>query len=71
MKVVSDILLQQVQNLSKTDRNYSTNLELVGGNLDKVKFVRGANYLNQMSAIVKQQDNDIGRKQMKLDCKQR
>ena len=52
MKVVSDILLQQVQNLSKTDRNYSTNLELVGGNLDKVKFVRGANYLNQMSAIV-------------------
>ena len=52
VKVISDILLQQVENLSKTDKNYQQNLEIAGGSLEKIRFVRGANYLHQMSDIV-------------------
>ena len=52
VKVISDILLQQVENLSKTDRNYQYNLEVAGGSLEKIRFVRGANYLHNMSDIV-------------------
>jgi len=52
VKIISDILLQQVDNLAKTDRNYQTNLEIAGFCLEKVRFVRGANYLHDMSEIV-------------------
>ena len=54
VKLISDILLLQVENLSKTDRNYQHNLEIAGGSLEKIRFVRGANYLHQMSSVVKQ-----------------
>ena len=59
VKVISDILLQQVENLSKTDRTYQTNLEIAGGSLEKIRFVRGANYLHQMSDIVQRQEKEI------------
>ena len=59
VKVISDILLQQVENLSKTDKNYQQNLEIAGGSLEKIRFVRGANYLHQMSDIVMKQEKEI------------
>ena len=59
VKVISDILLQQVDNLAKTDRNYQTNLEISGFCLEKVRFVRGANYLNDMSEIVQKQEKEL------------
>ena len=59
VKVISDILLLQVENLAKTDKNYQHNLEIAGGSLEKIRFVRGANYLNQMSNMVKQQEKEI------------
>ena len=46
VKVISDILLQQVDNLSKTDKNCQFNLEIAGGSLEKIRFVRGSNYLH-------------------------
>ena len=46
VKLISDILLLQVDNLSKTDKNYQNNLEIAGGSLEKIRFVRGANYLS-------------------------
>lgn len=59
VKIISDILLQQVENLSKTDRNYQSNLEIAGGSLEKIRFVRGANYLHNMSDIVQKQEKEI------------
>ena len=59
VKVISEILLQQVDNLSKTDRNYQMNLEIAGGSLEKVRFVRQANYLSNMSDIVQKQEKEI------------
>ena len=59
VKIISDILLLQVDNLAKTDKNYQHNLEIAGGSLDKIRFVRGANYLHQMSSIVKTQEKEI------------
>ena len=67
VKVISDILLQQVENLSKTDRTYQTNLEIAGGSLEKIRFVRGANYLHQMSDIVQRQEKEIALQQTKID----
>lgn len=67
VKVISDILLQQVENLSKTDRTYQTNLEIAGGSLEKIRFVRGANYLHQMSDIVQRQEKEIAVQQAKID----
>lgn len=59
VKMISDILLQQVDNLSKTDKNYQTNLEIAGFCLEKVRFVRGANYLHDMSEIVQKQEKEL------------
>ena len=67
VKVISDILLQQVENLAKTDRNYQANLEIAGGSLEKIRFVRGANYLHQMSDIVQRQEKEIAGQQAKID----
>lgn len=52
VKVISEIVLNQVKNLRVTDKGWQENLEVAGGSLDKVQFVRNTNYLNKMSEIV-------------------
>ena len=69
VKMISDILLQQVENLSKTDKNYQHNLEIAGGSLEKVRFVRGANYMQQLSDIVQRQEKEISVQQSKIESK--
>lgn len=66
VKIVSDILLSQVENLSKTDKNYQSNLEIAGGSLEKIRFVRGASYLSNMSDIVQKQEKELTNQTYKL-----
>ena len=67
VKIVSDILLSQVENLSKTDKNYQGNLEIAGGSLEKIRFVRGASYLSNMSDIVQKQEKELANQGFRLD----
>jgi hypothetical protein len=39
-------------NLRVTDKEAKHNLEMAGGNLDQVKFVRNKNYMAQLSIVV-------------------
>ena len=66
---VSAILMQQVRNLKTTDEGWRQNLNIAMGNLDRVKFVRGVNYLTKMSTIVKEQETELQKQQKSLDCK--
>ena len=69
VKIVSDILLSQVENLSKTDKNYQSNLEIAGGSLEKIRFVRGASYLSNMSEIVQKQEKELANQSYRLESK--
>ena len=42
---------------------------MINTNLDKIKFVRGANYMNQMTDIVNRQDNELAKNQSQLNGK--
>ena len=46
-------------NLRLTDNEWEHNLEIAGGSLDKVAFVRNASYLQQMSEVVTGQEQEI------------
>ena len=59
VKTISEVLLAQVNNLQKTDREWRENLEIAGGSLEQIRFVRGANYLSNMSGIVQRQEKEI------------
>lgn len=41
------------------DLNSEKNLQVAGGSLDRVQFVRGESFLKQMSEIVKKQEFEI------------
>ena len=69
VKLVSDILLSQVENLSKTDKNYQSNLEICGGSLEKIRFVRGASYISNMSEIVQKQESELANQSYRLQSK--
>jgi len=45
--------------LKRTDLDWRANLDIAGGSLDKIKFVRGSNYLGQLSNIVQKQEREI------------
>jgi hypothetical protein len=45
VQLVSNILLDQVMNLRVTDSKSDQNLDIVGGSIDKVAFVRNAKYV--------------------------
>ena len=53
VNTVYEIVSAQVQSLRATDTSWRAHLEIAGGNLDKVQFVRGANYFRQMSDIIR------------------
>lgn len=58
-RTISSVLLAQVSNLQKTDKDWRDDLGLTGGSLEQVRFVRGANYLQNLSAIVQRQEKEI------------
>ena len=68
-KTISEILLAQVSNLQKTDRDWRDNLEITGGSLEQIRFVRGANYLSNMSGIVRKQEKEITELTMQIQRK--
>ena len=57
--MIAEVLLDQVSNLRQTDNDVQANLETAGGNLDRVKFVRNKQYVNQMSSIVQDQEREL------------
>lgn len=67
VRKVFEIVSAQVQSLRATDTSWRAHLEIAGGNLDKVQFVRGANYFRQLSDIVRGQEGQIEKLQGKND----
>ena len=63
--MVSEIILAQVDNLKKTDEGWKQNLEVAGGGMDRVQFVRNTQYIAKLSETVQTQDREI----MKLEAK--
>ena len=64
---VYEIMSAQIQSLRATDTSWRAHLEIAGGNLDKVQFVRGANYVRQLGDIVKGQEKTIGKQHGEID----
>ena len=67
VKTVYEIISAQIQSLRSTDTSWRAHLEIAGGNLDKVQFVRGANYFRQLSDIVKGQERSIDKLNGEVD----